>query len=51
MASPCHYPDPVFPNWNPIAMMQLSLWGMKLMTSIYDEFDGAKLFSHPVKVR
>jgi hypothetical protein len=44
MASPCHYPDPVFANWNPIAMMQVSLWGMDLMMGIADEFEGARLF-------
>jgi hypothetical protein len=44
MASPCHYPDPVYPNWNPIAMTRLSLWGMDLMIALTDAFDAAKLF-------
>jgi hypothetical protein len=44
MASPCHYPDPVYPNWNPIAMAQLSLWGMDLMIALTDAFDAAELF-------
>jgi hypothetical protein len=44
MASPCHYPDPVYANWNPTAMMQLSLWGMDLMVAITDAFDAADLF-------
>lgn len=44
MASPCHYPDPVYPNWNPIAMTQLSLWGMDLMVALADAFDAARLF-------
>jgi hypothetical protein len=51
MASPCHYPNPVSPNWNPVAMMQLSLWGMDLMVAIADEFDGAQLFSNRAEVR
>jgi hypothetical protein len=44
MASPCHYRDPVFPNWNPVAMTQLSLWGMDFMVAIADAFDAARLF-------
>ena len=44
MASPYHYPDPVYPNQNPIAMTQLSLWGMDLMIALTDAFDAAKLF-------
>ena len=39
MASPCHYPDPVYANWNPTAMAQLSIWGMELMVAITDAFD------------
>jgi hypothetical protein len=44
MASPCHYPDPVYANWNPVAMVQVGLWGMRLMTAIANAFDAANVF-------
>jgi hypothetical protein len=44
MASPSHYPDPVYANWNPIAMAQLSLWALKLMLAIAEAFNGEDLF-------
>jgi hypothetical protein len=50
MASPCHYPDPVLPNWNPAAMMRLSLWGMDLMVAIAAAFEDARLFSDLAKI-
>lgn len=44
MASPVHNPNPVYSNWNPVAFVELSLWGMDLMIAITDAFDDAGLF-------
>ena len=44
MASPCHYPNPVYANWNPMCMTSLSLWGMRLMLAITNEFDATGVF-------
>jgi hypothetical protein len=41
MASPCHYADPVYANWNPVSTVKVGIWAMELWVAVVDVFDDA----------